>query len=153
MKCLSIHHTSCTRATRGMVWPPGPPSPSSCPLVAPASKRATPGLQTRHSLTKPAPRHSPSPRSRRRAAGAQLRAARPPRHAAAEDHPRRRLRCPEAAQTLLRRPPPSPPTLPAGRCLPDRSLSLPVLCPVGLRKTAVSRRSVDQRPRFVPACF
>ena len=124
-----------------------------CPEPLPAIKSPPLG-STQHHTTSTTP--SPSPRSPGAAEeelGAPLRAARPPRHAAAAAHRRRRHRRPAAAPTTLRHHRAAPEPLAAGRCLPGRSLSLPVLCPVGLRKMAVGRRSRDQRPWLVPARF
>ena len=134
-----------TRAARS--WP-DPPHHSLIPLPPRSYKsRLRPT-----SSTTPPPHLSPSPRSQpKETPGAPFRAARPPSHAAATDRLRRRHRHLGASPSTLPQPQAAPESLAAGRCLPWPSLPLPVPCPVGLEKTAVSRRSVDQRPQLFPA--
>ena len=136
-----------TRATRATT---GPPHHPLTPLPPRRYKKPPLAAAPHHTTPPPLPHLT---RSRRRAAGARNRAARPPRCDAAVVRLRRRHRHPGVAPTTLPHPQAAPEPLAAGRCLPWPSLPLPVTCPVGLEKKVVGRRSVDQRPRLIPACF
>ena len=135
---------------RGIAWPPVPPCLSR---AAPAYK--TPPLaSTRHHTTSTTP-------------SLHLEATEEQPELNSEPHgrhvvpPQRTISGDASGALTLPRPPaadPSPrrrPSPPAGS-LPGHSpssLPLSVLRSVGRKRTAVRRRSVDQRPQLFPACF